>query len=122
MLLLKKHNIDYQHTPISDNDLDLLVHHFCGIKPQSGLCHLSGSLRHHGLQIQHHHIAESLHLVDPLGRVLHHCTAILCQHYHVSHPNALWHIDGHHKMIHWGIVIHGIVDGHCSTVSTTTLL
>ncbi|KAI5982901.1 hypothetical protein EDC04DRAFT_2616344 [Pisolithus marmoratus] len=30
-------------------------------------------------------------------------------------PNALWHMDGHHKLIRWGIVIHGIVDGYCHT-------
>ncbi|KAF9035454.1 hypothetical protein BJ165DRAFT_1304071, partial [Panaeolus papilionaceus] len=31
--------------------------------------------------------------------------------YHVSRPHALWHIDGHHKLIKWGIVIHGVIDG-----------
>ena len=25
-------------------------------------------------------------------------------------------MDGHHKLIHWDIVIHGIVDGYCYTV------
>ncbi|KAF8797423.1 hypothetical protein BYT27DRAFT_7042192, partial [Phlegmacium glaucopus] len=33
-------------------------------------------------------------------------------HYHVPRPNHLWHIDGHHKMIAWGIVIHGVADGY----------
>ncbi|KIJ99156.1 hypothetical protein K443DRAFT_62827, partial [Laccaria amethystina LaAM-08-1] len=32
--------------------------------------------------------------------------------YHVPRPNSLWHIDGHHKLIVWGIVIHGIADGY----------
>ncbi|KZT03415.1 uncharacterized protein LAESUDRAFT_659772, partial [Laetiporus sulphureus 93-53] len=31
--------------------------------------------------------------------------------------NALWHCDGHHKLIHWEIVIHGFIDGFCHTVS-----
>ena len=26
-------------------------------------------------------------------------------------PNYIWHIDGHHKMIHWRFVIHGGIDG-----------
>ena len=38
-------------------------------------------------------------------------------------PNALWHIDGHHSLIRWRIVVHGGIDGfsrlitylHCST-------
>ncbi|KAF8800927.1 hypothetical protein BYT27DRAFT_7042469, partial [Phlegmacium glaucopus] len=32
--------------------------------------------------------------------------------YQVPRPNALWHIDGHHKLIAWGIVIHGVADGY----------
>ncbi|KAF5309236.1 hypothetical protein D9619_012711 [Psilocybe cf. subviscida] len=39
------------------------------------------------------------------------------QKYRVPRPNALWHIDGHHKLIHWGIVIHGIADGYSRTVT-----
>ncbi|EPT00177.1 hypothetical protein FOMPIDRAFT_1123102, partial [Fomitopsis schrenkii] len=31
--------------------------------------------------------------------------------YHVPRPNHLWHIDGHHKLIRWGIVVHGGIDG-----------
>jgi len=58
---LKKYKIDYQHTPISDGDLDLLVKHFHSTKPQTGLQYLSGSLRRHGLCIQRQHITESLH-------------------------------------------------------------
>ncbi|KAH7903566.1 hypothetical protein BJ138DRAFT_985803, partial [Hygrophoropsis aurantiaca] len=49
---LKEYNIDYEHTPISDEDLDLLIRHFREHKPQSGLRYLSGSLRRHGLRIQ----------------------------------------------------------------------
>ena len=100
---LKKYKIDYQHTPISDGDLDLLIKHFCSIKPQTGLRYLSGSLRRHGLRIQRKCIAESLHRVDPLGRVLRRRTTIHRRQYQVSHPNALWHMDGHHKLIHWGM-------------------
>ena len=27
-------------------------------------------------------------------------------------PNALWHIDGYHKLIRWRLVIHGGIDGY----------
>ncbi|KAG2034733.1 hypothetical protein BDR03DRAFT_801206, partial [Suillus americanus] len=36
--------------------------------------------------------------------------------YKVKCSNALWHLDGHHKMIWWGIVIHGFIDSYCRTV------
>ncbi|KAI6099206.1 hypothetical protein EDD16DRAFT_1497938, partial [Pisolithus croceorrhizus] len=61
-------------------------------------------------------VSSSLQCVDPLGRVLHKQATIHRRQYQVSCPNALWHMDGHHKLIHWGIVIHGIIDGYCRTV------
>ena len=30
--------------------------------------------------------------------------------YSVPHPNYIWHIDGHHKLIRWRFVIHGVID------------
>lgn len=113
---LKKCRVDYQHTPITDGELDLLIHYFCHLKPQSGLHYLAGSLSRYGLRIQRHRIASSLQCVDPLGRVLRQQATIHRRQYQVSCPNALWHMDGHHKLIHWGIVIHGIIDGYSQTV------
>ncbi|KAG2067388.1 hypothetical protein BDR04DRAFT_945724, partial [Suillus decipiens] len=63
------------------------------------------------LRIQHRRITASMHRVNPLGTALRHRTIIPCQQYIVSHLNALWHMDGHYKLIRWGIVIHGIIDG-----------
>lgn len=37
--------------------------------------------------------------------------------YRVKRSNALWHIDGHHKLIRWGFVVHGIIDGYCRTIT-----
>ncbi|KAF8198607.1 hypothetical protein BJ912DRAFT_845473, partial [Pholiota molesta] len=42
--------------------------------------------------------------------------------YNVACPNALWHINGHHKLILWGIVIHGCVDGYSRTVCISAKL
>lgn len=36
--------------------------------------------------------------------------------YRVPFVNALWHIDGHHKLIRWKIVIHGGMDGYSRMV------
>lgn len=70
-----------------------------------------GFLRHSGLRIQRHRIIDSLRRVDPVGRALQERLHIVRRIYQVARPNALWHIDGHHKLIKWGIVLHGIVDG-----------
>ncbi|KAJ7621640.1 hypothetical protein DFH06DRAFT_904110, partial [Mycena polygramma] len=63
------------------------------------------------LRVQKRRVLNSLRRVDNLGRVLRRSKIIKRRVYHVKCPNALWHLDGHHKMIRWGIVVHGFVDG-----------
>ncbi|KAJ3817330.1 hypothetical protein F5880DRAFT_1466485, partial [Lentinula raphanica] len=63
------------------------------------------------LRVQRRRVMESLRRVDHLGRVVRQRRLVKRQAYKVSRPNALWHIDGHHKLIFWGIVIHACVDG-----------
>ena len=38
-------------------------------------------------------------------------TVITRRTYSVPGPNSLWHIDGHHSLLNWGLVIHGCIDG-----------
>ncbi|KAJ9101780.1 hypothetical protein QFC21_003119 [Naganishia friedmannii] len=37
--------------------------------------------------------------------------------YHVPFPNHLWHIDGHHKLIRWKMVVHGGIDGYSHLIT-----
>lgn len=113
---LKQHNVDYKFSQLSDHDLDTLVKVYRHVKPGSGLRYLAGFLRRHGLRIQKRRVTASVRRVDRLGRIMRQGKTIQRRVYHVSRPNALWHVDGHHKLILWGIVIHGIVDGYCRTV------
>lgn len=114
---LKKHGVFYKFSALSDHDLDLLVKTFRQTKPDSGLRYLIGFLRTHGVRVQKRRVFASVARVDGLGRVLRKRAKIGRSDYKVARPNALWHIDGHHKLISWGIVIHGIVDGCSRTVS-----
>jgi len=34
----------------------------------------------------------------------------------VPGPNSLWHVDGHHKLVRWKIVIHRGIDGFSRVV------
>ncbi|KAJ7458755.1 hypothetical protein B0H11DRAFT_1617145, partial [Mycena galericulata] len=63
------------------------------------------------LRVQKRRVHSAVHRTDGLGRILRRRTVIKRRTYEVLRPHALWHIDGHHKLILWGIVIHGIVDG-----------
>ncbi|KAH7919858.1 hypothetical protein BV22DRAFT_967275, partial [Leucogyrophana mollusca] len=85
-------------------------------KPESGFRYLVGFLRSHGIRVQRQILWKSLRHVDRLGRRLRERQVIRRRKYRVTRPNALWHLDGHHKLIRWGFVIHGFIDGYCRTV------
>ena len=113
---LKHYKVDYQFAALSDAELDILVKTFRSVKPESGIRYLIGFLRWHGLRLQKSRIRSSIDRVDQLGRTLRERTAIQRCKYKVTRSNYLWHMDGHHKLILWGIVIHGFIDGYCRTV------
>ena len=35
----------------------------------------------------------------------------------MSRPNEVWHIDGHHKLIRWRLVVHGGIDGYSRAIT-----
>ncbi|KAK7452118.1 hypothetical protein VKT23_012223 [Stygiomarasmius scandens] len=115
---MKEYNItSHKYSDINDTDLDKIIKEYRNQHPQSGVRYLRGYLRkEHSLRVQKRWVKESIDRVDPLGQVLRQYTMIRRRQYKVSRPNALWHMDGHHKLIRWGIVIHGIIDGFCRTV------
>lgn len=113
---LNRYKIKRTFCALSDDQLDIIVRAYKQAKPDSGMRYLIGFLRNHGLRVQKHRIYQSLSRVDGLGAALRHRRAIRRREYQSSRPNALWHCDGHHKLIHWGIVIHGFIDGFCRTV------
>jgi hypothetical protein len=114
---LKEAGVLRKFSALHKSDLDKLVKGFRSVKPDSGVRYLIGFLRSHGIRIQKHRVFASIRRVDGLGRALRQRTTIHRRTYKVSRPNALWHLDGHHKLILWGFVIHGIVDGYSRTVS-----
>lgn len=54
----------------------------------------------------------SIHRVDPDGMAERSRKAIKRRVYSVPHANYIWHIDSHHKLIRWRMVIHGAIDGY----------
>jgi hypothetical protein len=109
----------YRHfSAISDPEIDTLVRHLKTQKPGAGLRYVIGFFRKHGIRIQKRRVRMSLRRTDGLGQALRNHQAINRREYRVPRPNSLWHMDGHHKLIRWGIVVHGIIDGYCRTVSS----
>ncbi|KAJ7878461.1 hypothetical protein B0H13DRAFT_1577562, partial [Mycena leptocephala] len=61
--------------------------------------------------VQKERVRQSMLRIDGLGQVLpkH---IINRREYYSPRPNSVWHMDGYHKLIKWGIVIHGFIDGY----------
>ncbi|KAJ3569874.1 hypothetical protein NP233_g4769 [Leucocoprinus birnbaumii] len=117
--LLQKHNIPYKYNQLSDAELDRMVKEYKEKSPTGGIRYLVGAIHGNGLRVQRHRVAQSLLRVDQIGvhlRKRRQQAKIPRTKYSVSRPNALWHIDGHHKLIRWGFVIHGIIDGYSRKV------
>ena len=112
---MKWHGIEWKYSSLSDAALDGLIAQFKKRWPESGIHYIIGFLWWQGVRVQYHHVIQSLCWVDWVGQVLHNQQVKHRSQYHVKRSNALWHIDGHHKLIWWGIVIHGVIDGYCRT-------
>ncbi|KAK7007956.1 hypothetical protein R3P38DRAFT_3211610 [Favolaschia claudopus] len=113
---MKAAGIKKKYDPMTDEDLDVFVSEHKAAKPANGRRYIVAALRNRGLRIQKERVRKSLARVDALGQMLRKKT-IRRRTYSVPRPNHLWHCDGHHKLILWGFVIHGFVDGYCRTIT-----
>lgn len=115
----KLYGITKSYSTITNQALDTIVRQYLRERPDSGQSYLMGLLLAQGIKVPRHRLRSAMQRVNSLGSQLRkhqQAATIPRQPYQVSRPNALWHIDGHHKLIHWGIVLHGCVDGYSRTV------
>ena len=89
-----------QYSNISDDDLDGMIRSLqeqdsnCGYRMMQG--HLKG-LNHH---VQQSRVREAMARTDPRGVINRWCNTVVRRIiYSVHSPNALWHIDGNHRLI-----------------------
>ena len=114
---MRHYGIQRKYSSLTNTELDHIIAKFKARRPDSGVRYVIGYLRRQGYRVQYRRVLHSLRRLDHLGQVLRSRKMRRRRKYYVTRPNALWHIDGHHKLIQWGIVIHGAIDGFCRTVS-----
>ena len=102
---------DLTYSNISDLELDNLLRTIRLQQPSSGQQMLMGALRSLGFRIHRERLRDSLHRIDTFGMLNRWAQIIPRRTYNVASPNSLWHIDGHHKLIRWKLIIHGGIDG-----------
>ena len=107
---------------MSNSRLDLMIKRFKDSHPNAGIHYVRGFLLQQGIRVQRSRIVASLGRVDDIAKVVVHNKTIKRREYKSARPNALWHMDGHHKLGPWGIVIHGITDSYDRVVCRMTSL
>ena len=103
-----------QHSQLSDEELQQLVETILSEFPNSGIRRMKGYLMASGHHVQWERIRQVLWSVDPEGMIRRSIglNIIHRRKYSVPGSLSLWHIDGHHKLIRWGFVTHGCIDGY----------
>ncbi|KAE8179687.1 hypothetical protein CF336_g9557 [Tilletia laevis] len=78
---------------------------------------LTGALSAVGISVSRAMIRAAVRTLDPFPVSPRWQTALQRRTYFVPFVNSLWHLDGHHKLIRWRIVIHGCIDGKTRVVT-----
>lgn len=107
-------------TEITDQALDEMILKIKNEHPLCGEVSIIGFLRAKMVIVQRQRIRESIHRVDPTNAFLRWIHQNRRWVYSVPGPNSLWHNDGVHKLIHWGLIIHCCIDGY-SRLATSLL-
>ena len=96
---------------ITDLELDTYTREINSLFPRCGVNLMLSCLRSSGIFVQRERVRESLRRIDPTGVVARCRRSLHRRVYSVPSANALWHIDGYHKLIRWRFVIHVGIDG-----------
>jgi len=119
---MKLYNITRKpFSSIADPLLDRSIKRFKDSHPNAGIRYIRGFFLQQGIRVQRSRILAALTRVDNVAKVVLRNKTIKRREYKSARPNALWHMDGHHKLGPWGIVIHGITDGFDRVVSLVNL-
>ncbi|GBB83315.1 hypothetical protein RclHR1_10040004 [Rhizophagus clarus] len=102
---------------LADDDLDAIIKRLKQENPFFGIRMLMGALQTEGIKVTRQQLQNSIKRVDVLGNASRLIRTTLRRVYKVAGPNALWHIDGHHKLIRWKFVIHAGIDGYSRIIT-----
>jgi len=99
------------YAKLSESSLDKIIQDIKVNHPKDGERLMQGHLSRIGLNVRRKELRSAIHRVDPHGLEVRKRYSIKRRAYCVPYPNALWHLDSHHKLIRWRLVIHGAIDG-----------
>lgn len=89
------------YSTIGDVELGAVISRIQQQHPNCGYRMMRGHLMAMGVRVQESRVKESLRRVDPIGVANRWIQSIHRRTYSVPSPNALWHMDGNHKLIRY---------------------
>ena len=92
-----------RYSNIEDEELDRIVTSIQHQNPNCGFRMMQGYISRLGYRVQQTRIRVAMARTDPEGILSRWCGSVHRRSYSVSSPNALWHIDGHHRLIRFVI-------------------
>ena len=96
-------SISSKYADLSEEELDTIVLQILQQFPKTGYKRMIGYLLARGYRVQEKRVQETMRRVDPEGFIERSISLNIIQRrisrYFVPCPMALWHIDGHHKLI-----------------------
>jgi hypothetical protein len=101
-----------RYSLITDEELQRRIQDINRDCPNSGYREVLARLRTMNINVQRSRVERLLRQVDPVGTATRWAQVIRRRTYSVNGPNALWHLDTHHSLIRWGIIVNGGIDGH----------
>ena len=105
------------HAPLSNDQLDEIISSIKKNHPNDGEVLMKGHLLRLGIRTTRQALRDSIHRVDHVNVIARRRFVMRRRIYSVPHPNYMWHIDTHHKLIKWRYVIHGGIDGFSRTIT-----
>ena len=97
---------------LSDADLDQKIRDYINRYGQTtGQVFLMGYLRSLGINVPRRRLRASVTRVDPANVALRWGAVVYRRRYQVPWANSLWHLDGHHSLVRWSLVVHGCING-----------
>lgn len=87
------------YSNLSDSDLKEMIHQAHVSFPNAGYRLVLGWLNQRGHRVQEYRVRQLMREVDPVGVTNRYFQSIHRRTYSVASPQALWHVDGNHKLI-----------------------
>ena len=104
---LRNYGIDTSRpfSDLCDEKLSELLREIRKDNPRSGYRMMLGHLRARGYRVPQLRVRQMMQKEDPEGTVTRWVNTVKRRVYSVSGPNALWHIDGNHKLIRYLVIL-----------------